>query len=160
MITAKRLKQILHYDPETGIWTRIVKTNRNIIAGKVAGTIGSYGYRIISLDYEQYRSARLAWFYVYGKWPRGQIDHVNGDRLDDRIKNLRDVSVRVNRQNMRECTGRSTTGFLGVERSHGKFLARLTVDGNRHYLGRFDTPQEAHEVYVSAKRKLHEGCAI
>jgi hypothetical protein len=87
-LTAERLREILGYDPETGLFTRLVRTGR-IRAGEVAGTAHSRGYRSIVIDGRVYLSHRLAWLYVHGEWPPEQIDHINRNRADNRLVNLR-----------------------------------------------------------------------
>lgn len=109
----------------------------------------------------QHRVHRLAWLYVHGEFPKAFIDHMDGDRLNNAISNLRDVSKTVNGQNMRKATKRSMTGYLGVSVApRGKFVASISVQGKYRYLGFFDTAELAHESYLAAKRELHEGCTI
>lgn len=104
---------------------------------------------------------RLAWLYVYGEWPQHGLDHINGVRLDNRISNLRDVPQTINLENQRKAKGLTKSGFLGVERTRGgKWAARIVANGKRYGLGVFATPEAAHSAYVTAKRKLHEGCTI
>jgi hypothetical protein len=104
-----------------------------------------------------YLAHRLAWMYVYGRWPaKGlDIDHINGNRQDNRIANLREVTRGQNMQNQRRASSRSTTGLLGVLRKSRRFAAHITADGRTHCLGTFDTPEEAHRVYMDAKSRLH-----
>lgn len=104
---------------------------------------------------------RLAWLYVYGEWPNGDIDHIDGDRLNNRIANLRDVSRRVNLENQRRPKACNKSGFLGVKTFRDqRFQARIQVRGVQLHLGTFDTPHEAHAAYVAAKRNLHQGCTL
>jgi hypothetical protein len=159
-LTQARLKELLHYDPETGVFTWRVTRSRTK-AGSVAGTVKGDGYLSIGISRKYYRTQRLAWFYVYGVWPDGVIDHINRDIYDNRIANLRDVSVGVNAQNLAGANRRSSTGLLGVRRvrkpNGDKFQAAIRVDGAFHYLGCFGSPEEAHSVYIEAKARLHEG---
>jgi HNH endonuclease len=105
---------------------------------------------------------RLAWLVYYGVWPAEQLDHVNGDKLDNRIANLREVSNQTNNQNHRKAKKNSKTGFLGVvhEKRGDGYVAYLRVAGRTKNLGTYRTPEEAHSVYLREKRRLHEGCTI
>lgn len=156
-LTAARLREILHYDPSTGAFTHM-EAKQRVIVGSVAGSDATNGYRKHKSEGVTYRGHRLAWLYVHGAWPNGQIDHINGDRSDNRIANLRDVSVKTNRQNMRKSI--SATGLLGVYRRGDRYRAEIGDDYRTVRLGSFDTPEEAHAAYLEAKRKLHEGCTI
>jgi hypothetical protein len=103
---------------------------------------------------------RAAWLYVHGKWPNGQIDHINGDRSDNRISNLRDVSHSVNQQNVHRPRRDNASGFLGVTRQKNLWTSQVTVSGKTLHLGLFKTPEEAASAYLEAKRKHHTGCTI
>ena len=95
MLTAVRLRQLLHYDESTGIftWTELRRgRHRYQMAGTVLKREGRARYLAIGIDRERYQAHRLAWFYVYGRWPKRLIDHINGDGLDNRIANLREVT--------------------------------------------------------------------
>jgi hypothetical protein len=100
--------------------------------------------------------------YVYGEWPAEQIDHINLDRTDNRLENLRAVSPRVNGENRRHAQAQNRVGLRGVSwHDHcKKWRARITVRGVEHRLGLFDTAEDAFEAYRLAKRQLHEGCTI
>ena len=159
-LTAERLMAAVSYERETGLFYRLPRAgNRN--AERPAGTVNKIiGYAIVCVDGKQRYAHRLAWLYVYGQWPDGSIDHINGIRTDNRIENLRDVSHKTNMQNIRSANSRNSSGFLGVMPSLSKWQAQINIDGKQTYLGRFDTPELAHEAYVSAKRKNHAGCTI
>lgn len=159
-VTEKRLRELLHYDPETGIFTRIVGKGGKP-SGSVSGKKTLGGYWQIKVDHISYRAHRLAWLYVYGKWPANMIDHIDGNPLNNSISNLRDVTRSVNVQNVKRARANNKLGLLGVSRNRNKFQAAIkTEDGKRHYLGTYQTPELAHEAYLSAKRKLHQGCTI
>lgn len=157
-LTAARLRELLHYDTETGVFTHIATKRQRVIAGNVAGSTAQNGYRKHRIDGGTYSGHRLAWLYVHGEWPKRWIDHINGDRSDNRIANLRDVSALVNRQNMRVATG--AVGLLGVSRHHRQYRAEIGHNYKNIVLGTFDTPEEAHAAYVQAKRRLHAGCTL
>lgn len=159
MLTQERLLEVLDYDRETGVFRWRIARGSKIKAGSVTGTKDRDGYLVIWIDYVRYKAHQLAWFYVHGEWPRGVIDHRNGERADNAIANLRDVSREVNQQNMRRATVSSKTGVLGVsfDASRMKFAAYISVDGRTKRLGRFQTADEASAAYLAAKRQLHPG---
>lgn len=146
MITAERLRSVLSYDTESGTFS--LPTFKN-----------SIGYMRICVDGRRYLAHRVAWMYVHGVWPSSLIDHINGDRADNRLCNLRDVSQSVNQQNVTRPRKHGTSGFLGVTlcKSTGRWAARIRINGKKVSLGRFDTPERAYAAYVTAKRKHHEG---
>lgn len=145
-LTPERVREILHYDLETGIFTR-----RRL--GKIAGTENDSGYLVIGLDGKYYRAHRLAWLYVYGEWPTELIDHKNRIRTDNRIDNLRQSNRSENTQNT--VTQRSSSGVRGVSRMGEKWKAQIAIDGKDIYLGLFRTVAEASAAYSSAAAKLH-----
>jgi hypothetical protein len=160
-LTRARLRELLSYDPETGVFEWIV--SRSGVKRPEAGGPDGQGYVRIKIDGRYYGAHRLAWMYVTGGLPGGQIDHLDGCRTNNRFSNLRDVSAALNRQNLRKASTRSKTGLLGVcAPTHccRDYKAMITVDGHRIVLGRFEFPEEAHAAYVIAKRKLHEGCTL
>lgn len=162
MITQERLKELLSYDHETGIFARKVRAS-NSPKGKIVGTRDTNGHLQVRIDNKLYLCHRLAWLYEYGEFPSEQIDHINGIRHDNRISNLRNVSATVNAQNKRAAPlNNKSTKLLGVshDKESGKFKAYITVFGKQITLGRFVNKDEAHQAYIEAKRKYHEGCAI
>lgn len=156
----ERLRQLLQYDPDSGQFIRLTShhSNRAWRAGTSAGYLHPNGYVLISIDNTNYVAHRLARFYVTGEWPAGQVDHVDGNRANNRWANLRDVPASVNSQNRRRAARHNKTGFLGVcKHKDGRFQAGIEVNGQSKHLGLFDTAEEAHTAYVAAKRQLHEG---
>jgi hypothetical protein len=148
-LTLDRVNHLLAYSPTTGIFTWKVQQGK-ARTGSEAGTI-QHGYRKVTIDKEQIKLHRLAWFVTYGAWPTGQIDHINGDKADNRIANLRDVPMSVNMQN-RYATRRKENNLpYGVVAKDGKFVANIRV-------GTYNTAEEASEAYMAAKRLIHEGC--
>lgn len=158
------VRAALEYNPETGVftWKRNSPARR---AGSVAGYMTNTGYLQIGVCRAKTMAHRLAWIHFYGRPPSGFIDHINGDRLDNRIANLRDVAWATNTQNVkspRKKEGRLAQ-FLGVSISASKskpYKAHLTLNGKAKYIGIFRTPEEAHAAYIEAKRRLHPGCTI
>jgi len=160
-ISLKRLKEVLHYDLKTGIFTWKKTLSRRRIAGKEAGNLAR-GYIEIGIDNESYLAHRLAWKYIYGYDPDLFIDHIDGDRKNNRIFNLRVVSSQGNQQNITKAQRNNKIGVLGVS-NHGKtglFRSRIMVDRKVLELGYFNTIEDAHLAYLTAKRKLHLTCTI
>lgn len=155
-----RAKQLLHYDLESGIFTRRIDWFEHR-AGDVAGTLCD-GYVTLGIDGDAIQAQRLAVLYVTGEWPRGVVDHRDGDGSNNRWTNLRDVTQQVNMQNQRHARSNSGTGLLGAfVGKDGRFESKIkNAAGSIVRLGDFDTAQEAHETYLAAKRQLHEGCTL
>lgn len=155
-LTIERLRYLLHYDPVSGVFTRRVKSNRWKVGG-VLGSVGGTGRVQFRVDGKNYLAHRLAWFYTYGTWPLGEIDHIDHDPLNNRISNLRDVTRSVNQQNRRCAPRHSSTGVLGVHKSGRGFSAAIKVQGAQVYLGWFNSAEQAYDVYIAAKRTHHKG---
>jgi hypothetical protein len=155
------LRQALAYDLATGQFTWRQQCARKVKIGARAGTIHRNQLRrYVTVHRKKHACARLAWLFVTGEWPKGQIDHIDGNALNDAFSNLRDVDQRTNSENVRRPRAHNTLGVQGVRRMKGKFSARVIVDGKEVGLGTFATPDEALEAYVNAKRRLHEGCTL
>ena len=151
-VSRDRLRELLHYCPDTGRFTWL-KRRSNVPAGALAGSCGSsHGYREIRIDGVNYLEHRLAWFYVQGVWP-DQIDHANLDRTDNRIVNLRCATFSQNNNN-RGARRDNESGFKGVYRPAGrrKWTAQAKISGQKTYLGTYDTPELAHDAYCRAGR--------
>lgn len=142
-LTQSLLKKLLNYDPDTGIWTWNVSRGKNNCEGMRAGCVDTYhGYRRISINDISYRSARLAWFYSFGRWPKGHIDHINHNKLDDRVANLRDVKPIINQRN-RPLHSNNTSGICGIRFHDGKYEACIIINQKYIYLGRFTNKCDA-----------------
>ena len=148
LLTIERLRELIDYDPATGLFIcKIARINRRI--GDVEhGTCGR-GYIAFCLDGKQYYAHRLAWFYVHGVWPRAEIDHVNRDITDNRMSNLREAT---RAQNAKNVPGQTLKGIMP---NHERWQAQIRVDGKRIYLGTFDTRELAHAAYCEASRRMH-----
>lgn len=156
MITQEKLKQLLHYNPETGVFTRKATTSSRSVAGSIAGCIDWHGYRLVFIEGARYGAHRLAWLYMTGSWPAEQVDHKNGIRSDNQWDNLREATNAQNCQN--SATYKSnTSGFKGVtwDSSRGKWKAQIAVNGKQKIIGRFADKVVAHQAYLTAKSELH-----
>jgi len=153
MLAQERLKELLHYDPDTGVFTWRV-SKRGIKAGSIAGATDKHGYSIIGADKARYKAHRLAWLYVYGGFPCGEIDHEDRDKANNKIANLRDVEAIENRRNM-PIPSHNTSGIVGVcwDAARGLWAARIQVNGRSINLGRFASKKEAAAARESAERQ-------
>lgn len=109
------------------------------------------------VDYRYYYAHRLAWFYHYGEWPEGEIDHLNRNKTDNRIANLRDATHSVNVQNQLNAPSHNTSGLMGAmwNSQKQKWQAAIVTRGRRKHLGFYSQPIDAHKAYMAAKRRLH-----
>jgi hypothetical protein len=157
MVEQGRLKDVVNYDPETGIFTW-AKSRKGCTQGKTVGTLKDNGYLHIGIDGKKYLLHRLAWLYVHGEFPSNDVDHIDGCRTNNKINNLRSVSRSMNLENMRFAKSHNkSTGILGVYKHNDKFTSRICVRGKDVYLGVFDTSDEAKSAYLDAKRSFHQG---
>lgn len=150
-LTQKILKETVEYNEETGIFK--AKITRGIAyKGKILGS-KTNGYLEIVLFGKKYKAHRLAWLYVFGEWPKEQIDHIDHIRDHNWIKNLREVSHSENGKNQQLRTN-NTSGVTGITNRKGKFYSRITVDGVEKHLGVCDTIEEAEQSRINAKKKF------
>lgn len=161
ILSAQRLRELLNYDPHTGIFTNRI-SRKTAKAGLQSGCEHHDGYRQIRIDGRFYGSHRLAWLYMHSTMPMHDIDHIDGNRSNNSIGNLRDVSRSINLQNQRACRSDNKSGFLGVSWNEETQLwySRIQLKGLQKCLGYFKTPEDAHQAYLNAKRVLHSGCNI
>ena len=155
MLNADYLREVLSYNPEMGTFTWKISKAPNIQPGDIAGTLHTKGYVHIQIDGKKYRAHRLAWLWMTGEWPKNQIDHLDTVRNNNKWINLREATNTQNRQNQRKANKNNQNKLLGVSFSCGRWASQIGVDGKNIYLGRFDSPEKAHEVYINAKRQLH-----
>lgn len=154
----KFLVSVLHYDSETGIFRWKKPTSNRAVVGREPGFVDKHGARCIALLGTRYLAHRLAWFYVYKKWPKNEIDHINLDPGDNRISNLREADKFQNTQNSR-IRRHNQSGYKGVMRyqhDRNRYIAAIRARNKVHYLGIFDTPLEAHLAYVEASKIHHK----
>lgn len=165
-LTPERLRELLHYEPLTGVftWRNEQRTGYNgngllHRAGDIAGFLLNRRWKI-GIDRKPRLAHRLAWLYMTGEWPMGEIDHMDGDPLNNQFANLRDVTRRVNAQNLKGPISTNSSGFLGVSKRKSRpntwVYAIRMPDGSRIY-GQRKSPEDAHAAYLEAKRAFHEG---
>lgn len=158
MISAEEARALFCYDQVTGVLTWRASIGRRITVGMIAGYVDRHsGYTIVVVRARRYFVHRVAWLMVIGSWPANEIDHIDGQRSNNAWANLRDVSRRVNSENQRAARKINKCGLLGVSKKKYSYAANIVSLGEVHYLGRFKTANDAHEAYLVAKRKLHEG---
>lgn len=154
----ERLKDLLDYDPETGLFRWRRYRARGARAGDVAGSLCE-GYVNIQIDGVTYRGHRLAWLYVTGRAAENEIDHINGDRADNRLANLRTATRAENRQNLHGPYKSGASGVLGVtRRRNGRrkpWVAQIQEGKAKRHLGYFASVEEASAAYIAAKREIH-----
>jgi hypothetical protein len=160
MLTKETLQSKLHYNPDTGIFTRICDVG-GFKKGTVAGTkhICSNGvktYIRIGINGKYYLAHRLAWLYMTGEMPQFEIDHIDCDGLNNRFNNLRQATSAQNAINKSKRSGTKSTlkGVTWYKRNQ-KWAANIIISGKRHYLGLFATEEDAHRAYCEASNRLH-----
>jgi hypothetical protein len=155
-LTQSQLKELLYYDPDTGLFINKISRGSRALAGAIAGDLNSIGYWRIAINCSRYSAHRLAWLYVYGSWPKDQIDHINRIRHDNRISNLREVTISQNLQNVGLRTD-NTSGYKGVcwSNKHRKWQAQIKINNVYLCLGRFKSLDDAIAVRKQAEEQLH-----
>lgn len=148
-INAEKIRMLLRYDPQTGIFTWRVRAK-----GKRAGSANDR-YRWIKVAGRRYLEHRLAWFYVTGEWPANTIDHVDGNPLNNRFANLREATQQQQNFNSRGRWLSLWPKGVTFDRRRGRFRAQLTLNGKNFHLGMFDTPEEANAAYLAKAQELH-----
>ena len=159
MINQERLKELLHYDPDSGVFTRAKDLPNGKKAGQIAGHVNQKGYIDIRLDGKNYRAARLAFLYMTGEWPSEEVDHDNRVKTDNRWINLRGANRYQNAYN-KFSARKAKSGYAGVvkvkrKKTADRYRATIWANGVSSYLGTYATPEEAHNVYLSAVKDLH-----
>lgn len=159
-LTQGQLKELLHYDPETGIftWYKWRVTKRGESGERVAGSVQKKGYITIGLGGKVYMAHRLAWLYMNGAWPKDQIDHINQAKADNRFANLREATNGQNKSNSKvhrnnRCGLKGVT-FYKLPKKR-PWQARIRINKELICLGYYSTAEEAHAAYVVAAKKYH-----
>ncbi len=149
MITQTYLKTILNYNEDTGKFTWVIRKGARALKGTIAGTIDNTGYIHITIDKKVYQSHRLVWLYIYGNFPKEFLDHINGNKLDNRFVNLRECSRSQNGMN-RPKQSNNTTGYKGVyyHTQSKRYRAKVTINKKVKMLGNYKTPEEAYNRYL------------
>ena len=156
-LTQDKLMEILSYDYDSGNFTWKSPTNRSIRVGDIAGTVTDMDYIQIGVLGKLYLAHRLAWLYVYGYFPT-EIDHINRNKADNRILNLREVTHSENQKNQK-MNSKNTSGFTGVyKHRNGKWVAQIQVGGKSINLGYFHKIENAVATRKNAeiKYKFHK----
>jgi AP2 domain len=153
-LTADLLRKLLNYDPQTGEFTWLESRGR-VKVGAVAGT-RDHGDLAIRVNRRRYRASHLAVLWMTDKWPSDEINHRDGDCKNNRWVNLRPIG-RSQKLFNRGKQRNNSVGFKGVtfHRGRGKFQAQIRAAGDQHYLGYFDTAEQAHRAYCRAARCVH-----
>ncbi|MNQ87894.1 AP2 domain protein [compost metagenome] len=156
-ITQKELKEVLAYDPLSGgfVWlkrpNKLSNIKRLTEADKLRGK-----YKEVSINNKKYKSHRLVWLYAYGEFPKGMVDHIDGNRLNNRVENLRLADSSSNNWN-RKLNSNSSTKVKGVRvHKNGNFEARIMCNKISYYLGVFDTIEEAEDAVRNKREELHK----
>lgn len=156
-LTVETFREFIHYDPETGVFTWI-KDKGTARAGDVAGAVSeANGYRQLCFAGLKLGAHRFVFFYQNGEFPKGYIDHIDGDKTNNRRSNLRLVSNKLNCENRKRAQVNNKLGVLGVTKSCSRYAATIKHHGKKIWIGTFDTPEEAHQAYLEKKREIHAG---
>lgn len=155
MITYKELIELLEYDINTGIFTWKQDKSSRATKGAIAGTL-SNGYISITINKHIYRAHRLVWLYCFQEWPSNYLDHINGDKIDNRLDNLREATTVENSYNIKAHKD-SSTGIKGIyfNKANNNYRAQIRYNGKTISLGSFKTPEEASLAYNSKAKELH-----
>lgn len=153
-VTQQRLRELLWYCPATGIfeWKRSAKGRK---MGRPAGCKSAVGYIVIRIDGVLYQAHRLAFLYIYGRWPNGDIDHKDGVRTNNALDNIRECSRSTNLHN--RMVGKGRSGLIGASwcEQAGRWHARIQEGGRQRHIGTFPTAELAHAAYMEARRAAH-----
>lgn len=155
-LTLEGLRDVLHYDPETGRFIWLQSLAHRVRIGDEAGWNNGRGYRRIRIEGQTYYAHRLAWFYMTGAWPGKHIDHINGQPGDDRWLNLREATQSENMANA-AMRGNNTSGVTGVSfnRHYGKWESYIAFNGKRHKLGMHADKNAAIAARRAAETAIH-----
>lgn len=156
MENIEQILEYLSYDKESGNFTWIKSPVSHVHEGSNAGFYAKNGYVHIGFGGRLYRAHRLAWFLVYGDWPKKHLDHIDRNKHNNAISNLRECTDSQNGQNCRKAKGK-TSRYVGVsyDKHRDSWQAYITIHRKRKVLGRFKTEELAAEAYREAKEKLH-----
>jgi hypothetical protein len=154
-ISLDRLRQVLSYCADTGVFRWKEICCRRMSVGTVAGSVKKNGYVAIRVDGVRYSAHRLAWFYVTGRWPVGDIDHINKTHGDNRFANLREATRAQNKQNSDHTLGSSKhRGVYWIKKSK-KWGSMIEIGDQRIWLGSFEAEDQAAQAYINARAEHH-----
>lgn len=159
MPTQEYIKEILHYDSETGVFTWKDRNNRYTkrLNGKQAGCLRNDGYLTIGIKNKLILAHRLVFLYMEGNLPENFVDHIDGVRTNNKWSNLRHATKSENEQNIFNHRANNKLGIIGVclNKKYGTYIAQIWINKKHIHIGNFETPQKAHEAYLQAKRQFH-----
>lgn len=152
-----RLRELLDYDAETGTFHWRVRMNSCSPAGGQAGRKRPARYNQITINGTAHLAHRLAWVYVHGVQPKGQIDHIDGNRTNNALANLRDVDAATNQQNRRRAQGKNPYPWVTWRPSENRWRSVFRVCGRDVLVGHFHDPKVAYEAAISKRRAMGVG---
>lgn len=157
MITQSELHQWFHYNPQTGKFMRLMKTGKL----KATGTTNTLGYKVIGFKSKLWLAHRLAWLYIYGEYPIWDIDHIDENKGNNAINNLRLATRSQNMQNVKNANRNNAQKIRGVyfHKPTGLYMAAIMVDGKRKHLGYYKSVEQAKEARQNAKKCYHSFAA-
>lgn len=156
-VTADFVRNALSYDPATGELRWRTSTGRKRVKpGALAGNLTPNGYRFVGIRGRRYAAHKLAWVHAYGRWPRGHVDHIDGNPRNNALSNLREATNAQNCHNSRVRRDNSS-GCKGVSWRKGrqKWIAKVSCNGRAVQVGSFDNPEDAAAAYLDAASRLH-----
>lgn len=173
-MNAEILRELLDYNSDTGLFVwrfrerkwfksdKSMKAWNSRFAGVATGSLHHSGYVHLTILSKFYAAHRIAWLYVYGEFPDNEIDHKDGNKSNNRILNLRDVTPKTNSENKLKVYQNSKSGIRGVSwhEKDQKWRVRIRVNGKLLHIGNFTDITEAEHAAIAAKRKYHEGCTF
>lgn len=161
-LTQDRIKYLLNYDECSGFFTWKNTTSIRVKVGDIAGTAPKGGYLKISIDGYIYSAHRLVWLWFHGCHPSGEIDHIDRDKMNNKISNLRIVSRSVNMQNHVYANKNNISGLRGVhmDKRRNRWVAAITINGRNKTIGSYQNKEDAHHAYLKAKMVIHKGSVV
>lgn len=153
MLTAERLRSILHYAPETGVFTWLVNSGSRSIGMQVGVAIGKHRGNRVNINKTAYRCSRLAWLYMTGEWPAHEIDHMDCNHFNDKWDNLRLATRQQNAANRRIHSNNKSGWKRVYKKRNGLRYSQIHVNGHGTTLGTFDCPAAAYFAYLIAADK-------
>lgn len=156
MLKFEHVNELLEYEPETGVLRWIKSPNKRVAIGSKAGSISSFGYIKLKIDKKEYFAHRIAWLLYYKEWPSGQIDHIDNNRKNNAISNLRDCTASQNQRNQKRRKSNST-GIKGVywDANLNKWKVQVRGDGRIQYGGHYKSIQAAELAAIELRNRLH-----